>query len=134
IWGIPACCGVILARREIKNSQTSARLSTVSTLRGSCVGWDALLVHVSISGVCARPTITVIMAARFVQRFGGGWAMVIGPSRDGLSRHRRPAGSGAECDRPDHPAPDLPSSASSLAGPRPREVAVKIRPLAVKKS
>jgi hypothetical protein len=35
---------------------------------------------------------------------------------------------------PTTPAPDLPSSASSLAGPRPREVAVKIRPLAVKKS
>jgi hypothetical protein len=33
MWGIPACCGVILARREIKNSRTSARLSTLSTLR-----------------------------------------------------------------------------------------------------
>ena len=33
MWGIPACCEVILARREIKNSRTSARLSTPSTLR-----------------------------------------------------------------------------------------------------
>ena len=30
--GSPACCGVILARREVRNSRTSARLSTSSTL------------------------------------------------------------------------------------------------------
>jgi hypothetical protein len=45
--GRPACCGVTLARREIKNSRTSARLSTSSTVRSVRVGWDALSVHVS---------------------------------------------------------------------------------------
>jgi hypothetical protein len=46
--GIPACCGVILARRETKNSRTSARLSTAERYDGCRHGWDALSVHVSI--------------------------------------------------------------------------------------
>ena len=48
ISGRPACCGVILARREIRNSRTSARLSTrPSTVRRLPGRWDALSVHLS---------------------------------------------------------------------------------------
>ena len=45
--GIPACCGVILARREMRNSRTSARLSMLSTVRRFRGAWDALSVHLS---------------------------------------------------------------------------------------
>ena len=45
--GSPACSGVILARREVRNSRTSARLSTSTTVRRAAGDWDALSVHPS---------------------------------------------------------------------------------------
>ena len=41
----PACSGVTLARRETRNSRTSARLSTPLTVRRAAARWDALSVH-----------------------------------------------------------------------------------------
>jgi hypothetical protein len=45
--GSPAWLGVILARREVRNSRTSARLSMPRTLRPLGPPWDALSVHLS---------------------------------------------------------------------------------------
>jgi hypothetical protein len=45
--GTPTCCGVSLARREMRNSRTSARLSTATTVRPFPRGWDPLAVHLS---------------------------------------------------------------------------------------
>src|SRR3954466_14798352 len=52
--GRPACCGVILARRESRNSRTSVRLSTSTTLRLAVTAWDALAVHVSTGSARER--------------------------------------------------------------------------------
>src|SRR3954453_10054583 len=43
--GRPACSGGILARREVRNSRTSAWLSTLSTVRPARVPRDVLAVH-----------------------------------------------------------------------------------------
>jgi hypothetical protein len=48
----PACCGVILARRDVRNSRTSTRLSTSMTVRPSTGRWDALSVHLSTATFC----------------------------------------------------------------------------------
>src|SRR5438309_2159406 len=45
--GRPARSGVILARRETRNSRTSVRLSTASTVRLGARRWGALPVHLS---------------------------------------------------------------------------------------
>jgi hypothetical protein len=41
-WGIPACSGLIFARREIRNSRISSFLSTASTLRSLFRQWQCL--------------------------------------------------------------------------------------------
>src|SRR5438105_2333068 len=51
--GRPTSAGDSLARREIRNSRTSARLSMTSTLRAAATAWDALAVHLS-SGTPTR--------------------------------------------------------------------------------
>ena len=45
--GRPACSGVILARRETRNSRTSSRLSTIVRVRRRLEQWGALPVHLS---------------------------------------------------------------------------------------
>src|SRR5829696_4287207 len=47
VVGSPACWGLILARREIRNSRTSARLSTSSTVGVVSTDWGALSVRLS---------------------------------------------------------------------------------------
>ena len=66
--------------------------------RGLLIAAVAVMALASV--VCAlAPTITVMMAARFVQGFAGGWAMVIGRAVIVDLATRRPTRPGAERDR-----------------------------------
>src|SRR2546423_8365150 len=65
--GRPARSGVILARRETRNSRTSVRLSTASTVRPAPRRWGALPVHLpagtpqlGAADVCWRPSGSVV--------------------------------------------------------------------------
>src|SRR4051794_6520122 len=70
--GRPARSGVIFARRELRNSRTSAWLFTPSTVRAARGRRDVLLVHLSTVTRCPRPERVTWMAWCFPPGPGDG--------------------------------------------------------------